>query len=106
MTITEKAAYIKGLAEGLAIDESKPENKIIKALIDLVDDIALEVADLQQDTADLADYIDEIDYDLGDLEEDYYGEYDEDFDCDCDCGCDDCDCDCDFEELEALDGEV
>ena len=33
MTLTEKAAYIKGLAEGLALDETKPETKLIKELI-------------------------------------------------------------------------
>ena len=28
MTLTENAAYLKGLAEGLDLDESKPEAKI------------------------------------------------------------------------------
>lgn len=47
MTITERAAYIKGLAEGLGIDESTKEGKVIKALIDAFDDMALTVSDLE-----------------------------------------------------------
>ena len=33
MTITERAAYIKGLAEGLGIDDSTKEGKVLNALI-------------------------------------------------------------------------
>ena len=49
MTLTEKAAYIKGLAEGLGLDESKPETKIINALIDVIDDLSLAVSDLEDE---------------------------------------------------------
>ena len=31
MTIAEKVSYIKGLAEGMKLDDSKDEVKIIKA---------------------------------------------------------------------------
>ena len=41
MTITERAAYIKGLAEGLGIDDSTKEGKVINALIGCIDDMAL-----------------------------------------------------------------
>ena len=49
MTITEKTAYIKGLAEGLALDANKPETKLINELVKLVDELANELADLQDD---------------------------------------------------------
>ena len=32
MNVTEKSAYLKGLAEGLGLDPQKPETKIINAL--------------------------------------------------------------------------
>ena len=51
MTLTEKAAYIKGLKEGLTLDESKPEVKLINALIDIIDDLALDVSDLEDEIA-------------------------------------------------------
>ena len=36
MTLSEKAAYIQGLADGLDLDETTKEGKLIAALIDLV----------------------------------------------------------------------
>ena len=87
MTITERAAYIKGLAEGLGIDESTKEGKVIKALIDAFDDMALPVSDLEAELDELTEQVETIDEDLGSLEEDYY---DLDDECDCDeCGAED-----------------
>ncbi|WP_101550872.1 CD1247 N-terminal domain-containing protein [Anaerotruncus massiliensis (ex Togo et al. 2019)] len=87
MTITERAAYIKGLAEGLGIDESTKEGKVIKALIDAFDDMALTVSDLEAELDELTEQVETIDEDLGSLEEDYY---DLDDECDCDeCGAED-----------------
>ena len=95
MTLTEKAAYIKGLAEGLNLDKESAEGKLIGALIDIVADIAAAQSETDEDLEYLNDYIEEIDEDLGAVEEELYAEYD-DCDCDdCDCDCDDCDCDCD-----------
>ncbi len=78
MTLTEKAAYLKGLASGLALDESKPETKLINAMIDLIDDIALTVADLDDELAVVTEQVDLIDEDLESLEEDFYEDEDED----------------------------
>ncbi len=39
MDICEKIAYIKGLAEGLSIDDNTKEGKILNAIIDLLGDI-------------------------------------------------------------------
>lgn len=90
MTLTEKAAYIKGLAEGLALDASKPETKIINALIDIIDDLSLAVADLEDELVLVGEQVDAVDEDLDALESYVY----DDDDCDCDC-CDDC---CDDED--------
>lgn len=72
MTLTEKAAYLKGLASGLALDENKPETKLINAMIDLIDDIALTVADLDDELAVVSEQVDLIDEDLESLEDDFY----------------------------------
>ena len=89
MDILEKCAYIKGLAEGLNIDNSKPEGKVLNAIIDLLSDITATIADMDDEVATLGDYIEEIDHDLGDVEEYLYED-----ECDCDCEDDECDCDC------------
>lgn len=79
MTITEKVANLKGYLEALELDESKKENKIIAKIVDILDDLALTVEDLEEETASLRDYCDELDEDLGDLEE-YVFECDDDDD--------------------------
>ncbi len=101
MTITEKAAYIKGLMDGLDLDDSKKETKVIKALVDLVDDMALALADAEDDIVaiadeidDIEDHLDTVDKDLSDVEDivfEDYEDYDDecDYDCDCCSGCDD-----------------
>ncbi len=115
MNLTEKAAYIKGLAEGLELDKTTKEGKILAALMELVDELAKEVTDVQQDIAEidedldyLNEYIEELDDDLQavedfldeELEDDFDDEEDfddedyddDDFFCDGDCeGCDGCD---------------
>ena len=109
MKLTEKSAYIKGLAEGLAFDKETKEGKIIAALLELVDDMANAIANIQQDIEEidedlnyLNEYVEELDDDLQDVE-DYLDEEceleDEDYEdeeweeCDGDCtACDGCDC--------------
>ena len=95
MNISEKAAYLKGLMEGMKIDETTNEGKLFKAIADLLEDISLSVLDLEDGQSYLEEYIDEIDEDLGEVERDIY-ECDDDCDCcdDDDCDCCDCGCDC------------
>ena len=119
MNLTEKSAYLKGLADGLELDKNTKEGKIIAALLDLVDEMAQEIADIQNDIEEidedldyLNEYIEEIDDDLevvedfldeeceldeddlyDDEDEDDDFDFDEDFECDGDCeACDGCDC--------------
>ena len=82
MDLTEKIAYIKGLAEGLALDENKPEVKLINAIIDLLDDIAYDVQDMEELYDELSAQVEEIDEDLSDVESELYDDedYDDDFD--------------------------
>ena len=102
MTISEKISYIRGLAEGLKLDDEKPEGKILFEILDALSLISEEIETIKDDVVTAEDYLDELDSDLGDLEEYVYDDCDEcdcfDEDDDCDCCCDDdCDC-CDDEE--------
>ena len=87
MTITEKIANLKGYLEGVQLDESKQETKIIEKIVDILEDMALEIEEMEESVDTLNDYAEELDEDLGDVEDYLFGE-DE-----CDC-CDDDDCDC------------
>lgn len=101
MTVTEKVAYLKGLAEGLALDAAKPETKIINAMIDVLDELALTVADLEDGMDLISEQLDAVDEDLDELESFVYEELD---DCDC-CDDDDCDCGCCGDDEEYYDVE-
>ena len=74
MTNTEKVAYIRGLAEGLELDNSKKEVKILNVIIDFLDDMALSLSDMEEGYNDMADQLDAVDEDLGSLEDDFYDE--------------------------------
>ena len=85
MEITEKVAYLKGLADGLGLDAETKEGKILLAMIDVLDDIALEIEDLKDAQDELGDGLDAVSDDLEDVEdvlfgEDDYDDYDEDED--------------------------
>lgn len=81
MDIKEKVAYIKGLAEGLKLDENDTNGKLIAALIDVLGDIAEEIDDMKENAEYLENYVEELDEDLGMVEEDLYcGDDEEDFD--------------------------
>ena len=62
MTICEKVAYIKGLAEGLDLDSNDKNSKVLKAIIELLEDVALTVEDyaiaIQKGNTELKESID------------------------------------------------
>ena len=89
MNISEKVAYLKGLAEGMELEDSK-EGKLIKVMMDILDDMAEEIYDTEDYCDELSEQIDAVDEDLAGLESYVYG--DDDY-CDCDCcGDDDDEC--------------
>ena len=76
MTISEKVAYIKGLAEGLELDSNDKNSKVLKAIIELLEDVALTVEDLEDGCAELCEQIDAVDEDLSNLEDYVYDDED------------------------------
>ena len=94
MNLTEKVAYLKGLVEGLDINEDTKQGKIIMAMLDLLEDMALTISDNEDEMAELTAQVDEIDEDLALLEDEFYDDEE------CDCDDDECDCDCDDEDEE------
>ena len=98
MTLTEKVAYLKGLVEGIGVDETTNQGKIMKAVLDVLDDMAFTVSDLEDSTSELYEEVEAIDEDLSSLEDEFYGDDEDDDDCCCDD--DDCDCCCDDHESD------
>ena len=95
MTVVEKAAYLKGLAEGLGVTPDSKDGKLWFALTDLLSDMAHEIEDLQSSNMDFAEALDEISEDLTYLEELTCDlDMPEDFEDECDGDCGSCGCDC------------
>lgn len=90
MTVLEKVAYLKGLAEGLGLDSEKKEGKIIVAIIDTISEIAHKLEELDAGVLDFGEELDAISDDLGDVEkllfDDEADDEDEDSAC-CDACC-------------------
>ena len=82
MEITEKVAYLKGLAEGMELATGKKEGKLLSAIIDILDDMAPEIEDMKDSQQELADGLDAVSDDLEDVEDVVFGEDDEDEDFD------------------------
>ena len=97
MTISEKVAYLKGLAEGLDLDTVKSkEGKLISVMIGILEELAMSVEDLEENALNLGEEIDVLSDDLADVEEVVFDEdedaedYDDDwFEVECPtCGAD------------------
>ena len=87
MTISEKAAYLKGMMDGMALNTDSNEGKMIAAIVDLLGDMGKRITDIEDTTIAISDELDEIEEDLDAIEdfimdeEDYDDEdFDDDFD--------------------------
>ncbi|MDM8238159.1 hypothetical protein QUW63_03445 [Pseudoflavonifractor phocaeensis] len=69
MTISEKVAYLKGLAEGLNLDtEKSKEGKLISVMIGILEEVGLSIEDLEENALALGEEIDVLSDDLADVE--------------------------------------
>ena len=84
MTTSEKVAYLKGLAEGMGIQEDAGQGKLFKVIIDILEDLALDLADTKDSLVDLTDNVEAIGEELSELSDDFY-----ESPCSCCDGCDD-----------------
>ena len=103
MSMMEKAAYIKGLADGMELKAETKEDKMIIALLSLVEEMAETIDEMKGKMSDLEDYVEELDEDLGEVEEillEEIGDEDEECDGDCENCCLDCDLDDEDEEYD------
>ena len=112
MEISEKVAYLKGLAEGLQLDGETKEGKVLLAIIDVLDAMAEEFRDVEDEIVECEDGLDAVSEDLSDLEETvYFALDDEDEDEDEDdevfvTTCPECEEEVVFDETVLEDGEV
>lgn len=91
--------YLKGLLDGLDLDDDKKETKMFKAIINVLENINEDIDDVTEGMEMLAEQIDAIDNDLAEVEDSLTEVEDYLMDDDCDCG-DCCECDDECGEFE------
>ena len=78
MTISEKVAYLKGLADGMELEkDASKEGKLILKIIDILENVGLDLEDLESEVEDLGDAVDVLSEDVEDLETIVYEDWDE-----------------------------
>lgn len=77
MDIREKAAYVKGLLDGLELDKNDKQTKLLTAVVALLQDMADDIGILEQSYDDVCDQYDALDETVSEIAE--YCFDDEDF---------------------------
>ncbi len=72
MNKLEKLAYLKGLVAGLNLNDDKKDTKVIRNLMELLEDIVLDMENLEDGFYEFQQQLDEVDEDLGAIEKDLY----------------------------------
>ena len=80
MELSNKAAYLQGLVDGLGVDESTKEGKIIKAMSALLAEMAEALEGMDEDLSRAYDQINDLSDELENLEADLYEDEDDDED--------------------------
>ena len=82
--ISDRVSYLQGLAEGMEIDLESKTGRILKAMIDVLGDVAAEMQRLEDEQNDLDEYVGSIDDDLAEVEEIVFEDDDDDLiECEC-----------------------
>ncbi len=91
--LLEKVSYLQGMADGMDIDTSTKEGKLLTMVIDLLGDFAEAYDELDTDLESLEEYVEDVDGDLAELEnyieelgDDLYNDLDDCFDNEYICG--------------------
>ena len=102
MTPSEKASYLQGLAEGLNLDKTTPEGKLIDAMLELLYDITDEMSAMEE-RIDEIEECEDFDDDFCDLDD--YDDFDEE-NPDYEVVCPDCGAEVVVDEDTLIEGEI
>lgn len=76
--VREKIAYLQGIAENLEGDMSpRRQARLMSGILDVLEDMAVSLSDLEEAHQQLEDYVDSLDEDFAELEKEVYDEEDE-----------------------------
>lgn len=72
--LTDRASYLKGLADGMKLNPDCDANKLLLELISMAGELAAGLEELTEAHDELNDYVESIDDDLADLEDTLFGD--------------------------------
>ena len=72
--LTDRASFLKGLAQGMQLNKETNEGKLLAEIIDVIGEMAKEMEKLQETYDELNEYVESIDDDLADMEEVIFGD--------------------------------
>ncbi|MGE5485173.1 MAG: CD1247 N-terminal domain-containing protein [Ignavibacteriales bacterium] len=70
--LVERVAYLRGLAEGLGISKEAGEGRVLLQVIEVLQDVAREVSEMESRQTEHEERLDSIDEDLAAVEENLY----------------------------------
>ncbi|MBQ4581037.1 MAG: hypothetical protein IJA83_10300 [Clostridia bacterium] len=74
--LTDRISFLKGMAAGMKLNMEKDSNKLMLEMLNVMGEMAEEMAAMTEAHNDLNEYVESIDDDLADLEETLFGEED------------------------------
>ncbi len=77
MKLSEKAAYLKGLADGLGLADETKQDRILRGTIDLLSEMSEKLEDLDDEVGNICGELDEIEGDIYEADDDADDEDDE-----------------------------
>lgn len=80
MNLSDKMSYLKGLVDGMELDLTTKEGKVLGQLLDMLQETVLYVTDLQDQVDELTELCESLDEDLGDVEDAVFGDEEDDED--------------------------
>ncbi len=78
-SLTDRTAYLRGLAEGMNLAKDKNENKLMLEMLSVMDEMAQKLSEMENDLSELDEYVESIDGDLSDMEEVLFGDEDDEY---------------------------
>jgi predicted nuclease with TOPRIM domain len=103
---TNRAAYLKGLADGMKLDTEKNEGKLLSEIIDFLCDISAEIEALDDEQGFIADQIDELEEEVELIGDEMFEDYDDEDDEEFEICCEACGKDILISAEDLMDGEI
>ncbi len=72
--LRSQVSYLHGLAKGMGIKQQSSEGRLLLGVIEVLGKMSDEVHDLKASHDELLEYVEAMDQDLGDIEDEVYGD--------------------------------